>query len=147
MSPLLRICKQARDQLDDQILRDLEGLGWDNRDALIEKILEQRDDGQSNLETIFYQLIASRNIDRVRDKRSYSPTNTNDLDGPDSPGITTPYSPRTPTPASPSRRSSVQVVAVNSPARLDRAASVETPDRRASQVGAVIDFVVNYCLP
>lgn len=105
-SPAVEMMKnhplKSREELDEGILKDLEGLGWGNRDQLMEKVVEQRQDGQANLETIFYQLLASRNQDRVTENR----TEPEYDESPDSPMY--PASPRTPSsPGTPSRRVSV----------------------------------------
>jgi len=115
-SPALEMIKShpvcVREDLDSNILRDLEGLGWGNSEQLTIKILENRGDGNYNLETIFYQLLAARNLQRQ--SRDF------DLpleDSPDSPGVVSYSAPNSPpnvasppslnSPSTPSRRASV----------------------------------------
>lgn len=96
----------CREDIDETIVKDLEGLGWGSGDELIERLLLKRDNSMSNLETVFYHMIAARNDQRVNEQRYYSMP-----EEPASP-VSPVYRASSPTPMTPKRGS---VVSVSSP--------------------------------
>lgn len=74
-SPALEMMKtnpiEEREQIDQTILEDLEGLGWGTKNELEERLLLKRGDSLHNLEYVFYQLLAARNKAREKENRQY----------------------------------------------------------------------------
>lgn len=60
---------QSHDDIDDSVLRDLEGLGWGTREDLQRKLLRRTEDSLQSLEYVFYQLLAARRESQRREVR------------------------------------------------------------------------------
>jgi BR serine/threonine kinase len=77
-SPALEFMKlhpiRSEADIDFNILRDLEGLGWGDSNQLKHKLLTQRSESLHNLETVFYMMIAARNHKREQENRHYDDT-------------------------------------------------------------------------
>ncbi len=73
-SPALEFMKSypitGSDDIDQEILKDMDGLGWGTPDELQQKILLRRDATLHNLEYVFYCMLAARNVTRVKENRA-----------------------------------------------------------------------------
>ena len=58
---------QSQEDIDQSILKDLEGLGWGTQAELEEKLLNHREPSINNLETVFYSMLAARNMKRLEE--------------------------------------------------------------------------------
>lgn len=55
--------------LDQELIRDMDGLGWGTPEELQSKLLLKRDASLHNLELVFYCMLAARNVTRVKENR------------------------------------------------------------------------------
>lgn len=110
----------TEDDIDLEILKDLEGLGWGDSNQLKNSLLNKRDASIHNLESVFYHMIAARNEKRKEEHRSY------DID--DCPASPNPYSPTRE--RAPSGRVTVSTTRSDAENKIEEKEKASSPRRR-----------------